>query len=169
MNMSIIRNPSAFILVWLLPTLFVLTGCTEEPADISQAPSIKQITEASQQEFVRQMVTEYLTFTDQISAKYQAYKSADDVQGFILYRNNSWTPDYMTAKARYQDLLQKQKAYIYRHQLDGLFDRFMNLQKLALHLKHSLQNHDWTLEQQAIKRLSQDKSDVVSYLKVPRN
>lgn len=168
MNISIIRNPGVFILLLLLSASSFLTGCTDESTEINSAAPLEQITEATQQEFVRQMVTEYLVLSDQLLARYQGFKGAEDAHGFILFRNKTWTPDYMAAKTRYQELLHKQKAYIYRNQLDGLFDRFMNLQKLALHLKHSLQDQDWPLEQQAIERLSLDKSDVLGYLKVAR-
>ena len=150
----------------LIPFAILLTACSEDPVEIAETQLILNITEANQNEFVRQMVSEYLILSERLLTGYQTYKQADDAHGFIYYRNKEWTPDYMAAKERYQSVLHQQKAYIYRNQLGGLFDQFMNLQKLALHLKHSLLDKDWELERQAMQRLKQDKTAVAGFLKL---
>ncbi len=142
---------------------FMLTGCTEEKA----APpviKIQQIDPANQQAFVRQMVGDYLLLSNELQSRYDEFKAADDADGFIRYRNLRWTPAYIDKKAAYDKVFYNQKAYIYRQQLGGLFELFFGLQKLSIHLKHSLSDKDWTLEQQALTKLLKDQAKVNHYL-----
>lgn len=142
----------------------VLTGCGKEESAETQTINIQQIDPANQQAFVRQMVNRYLILSNQLQSHYQQFKAADDVDGFILYRNNSWTLDYIEMKTAYEKVFYDHKAYIYRQQLDGLFDYFFGLQKLSVHLKHSLQDKDWQLEQQVMAKLVKNQADVNAYL-----
>lgn len=145
--------------VFILTGLLLLGGCTED----SQAPQGYEVTELNQVDFVREITADYLRLTDQIQIKYQLHKKTSDADGYMLYRNQQWTPEYIDLKRKYESVLNKSKAYVYRHQLDNLFDRFFDLQGLALHLKHSLQKQDWDLEQQAMKRLARDREEVASH------
>ena len=100
----------------------------------------------------------------ELQKQYQAYKAAGDVDGFVDYRNSSWTPEYIATKNAYEKVFYNQKAYIYRNQLDGLFDLFFALHKLSVHLKHSLLQKDWALEQQALQKLAQNQAEVNTYV-----
>ncbi|RRC99706.1 hypothetical protein [Amphritea balenae] len=149
-----------FFAILIMPFLLI-AGCSKEQPEEQQALHIDALNQSS---IVQLIVTDYQQLSNQMLERYQSYKRINDIDGFILYRNSQWTPAYMEKKEQYQRLLHQQKAYIYRHQLDGLFDRFMNLQKLALHLKHSLQDSDPELERQAMKRFDEDKQAVALYL-----
>ncbi|UTW03717.1 hypothetical protein KDX31_01355 [Amphritea atlantica] len=143
----------------------VLTGCDDNGESVA-APvvSVEQIDPADQQAFVRQMVGKYLLLSTELQKQYQAYKAAGDADGFVDYRNSSWTPEYIATKNAYEKVFYNQKAYIYRNQLDGLFDLFFALHKLSVHLKHSLLQKDWALEQQALQKLAQNQAEVNTYL-----
>ncbi|WP_428035738.1 hypothetical protein [Amphritea sp.] len=142
----------------------VLTGCGKEQSQETQSAIMQQIDPSNQQAFVRQMVGKYLILSNQLKSQYQDFKAADDADGFVLYRNTRWTPDYIGTKSAYEKIFYDQKAYIYRHQLDGLFDRFFGLHKLAVHLKHCLIEKDWKLEQQVLAKMAQDQAEVNAYL-----
>lgn len=146
---------SAGILALILSVLFI-SGCNDEP----EAPQGYEINKINQVDFVREISANYLRLSEQIQVQYLRYKHTGDTNAYMVYRNQKWTPEYIDLKRKYQDSLNKSKAYVYRNQLDNLFDRFFDLQKLALHLKHSLINQDWELEQQAMKRLARDKEEV---------
>ncbi|RTE66588.1 hypothetical protein EH243_05725 [Amphritea opalescens] len=143
-----------------------ITGCQEEPEPEPEAkPVVLTIDTTDPQAFVRHIVGEYLVITDQLVSQYQHFKAAKDTQGFILYRNNHWTPTYIDSKRSYEKTLFNQKAYIYRQQLNGLFDLFFELQKLSILLKHSLLKEDWGLEEQAMSRIAKDRLLMMKYLK----
>lgn len=143
------------VLVLALTVLFI-SGCNEEP----QAPPAYEINEINQIDFVRQISADYLRLSEQIQVQYLRYKHTGDTNGYMVFRNQKWTPEYIDLKRKYEQILNRSKAYVYRNQLNTLFDRFFDLQKLALHLKHSLQKQDWDLEAQAMKRLARDKQEV---------
>ncbi|MDO6562692.1 hypothetical protein Q4488_04780 [Amphritea sp. 1_MG-2023] len=145
-------------------SLLVLSGCSPSPEE-QKNTAIVLIDKANPQVFVRHIVSEYLTLSDELVMQYQRYKAEDDAHGFILFRNNHWTPAYIDSKRGYDKTLFNQKAYIYRHQLNGVFDTFFELQQLSILLKHSLLNQDWHLEQQALQRISEDRLIMMKYLK----
>ena len=143
----------------LIITALLLSGCNDD----SQVPQGYQINEINQIDFVREISADYLRLSEQIQVQYLRYKLSGDTDAYMAYRNQQWTPEYIDLKRKYEAVLNKSKAYVYRHQLDNLFDRFFDLQELALHLKHSLQKKDWELERQAMKRLARDKGEVENH------
>lgn len=157
--MSVSALSRSFASACLLLGLLFSVGCAEE----EQAPQGYKVTELNQVEFVREITADYLRLTDQIQLQYRVHKKTDDNDGYVLYRNQQWTPEYIDLKRKYEAVLNQSRAYVYRHQLDNLFDRFFDLHKLALHLKHSLQDKDWKLEQQAMKRLARDRDEVANH------
>lgn len=150
---------------WLLSlSVLLMTGCQEEPEPESKRVALT-IDTSDPQVFVRHIVGEYLTISDELVFQYQQFKAAKDSQGFILFRNNHWTPAYIDSKRLYEETLFNQKAYIYRQQLNGVFDTFFDLQKLSVLLKHSLLKEDWALEKQAMSRIAKDRMLMMKYLK----
>lgn len=139
-------------------------GCHDSSEVPSPAP-VLELDTTDPQAFVRHIVSEYLVISEELVAQYQLFKETEDTQGFILFRNNSWTPAYIESKTHYNKILFNHKAYIYRQQLDGLFDIFFGLQPLSVLLKRSLLQQDWDLEQQAIARISADRLLMMKYLK----
>ncbi|MBN1006212.1 hypothetical protein [Amphritea pacifica] len=165
-------NVAGRLLATVIPFLLIclsgsmLTGCDKEPSVETPGVSVGPIDPSNQREFVRQMVGTYLLLSNELQNQYQQFKATDDADGFVLYRNNHWTPEYIANKSAYEKRFYEQKAYIYRHQLDGLFDLFFGLHKLSVHLKHSLLEKDWKLEQQVLQKLTADQAAVNRYLLV---
>lgn len=161
-----IYNPF-FILCSLLLCLPLLSGCSEEPNVMEKAGSpvqLIQLNPKNQSEFIGLLVGNYLDRSEKLIQHFLMSRNADDVQGFVRYRNQSWTLEYMARKELYEQILHQNKAYIYRHQINDLFDCFMNLQRLSLHLKHSLQNSDPLLAEQVMVKLAADQETAISYL-----
>ncbi|WP_299197128.1 hypothetical protein [uncultured Amphritea sp.] len=154
----------AFSVLFICLSGFVLTGCGEEKSAAPPAINIQQIDPSNQQAFVRQMAGHYVLLSNQLRNQYLEFKAADDADGFVLYRNMRWTPEYIEIKTAYEKVFHDQKAYIYRQQLDGLFELFFGLHKLSVHLKHSLLEKDETLEQQVLEKLIKDQAEVSTYL-----
>ncbi len=160
-------SPPLVILYSLLLCLPLLSGCSEEPSAKEKAGSpvqLVQLNPKNQSEFVGLLVGDYLDRSENLIQHYLMSRNAGDVQGFVRYRNQSWTPEYMARKELYEQILHKNKAYIYRHQINDLFDCFMSLQRLSLHLKHSLQNSDPQLGEQVMGKLAADQETAISYL-----
>lgn len=164
MSVSVYR-PS-FILFFLSLSM-LLGGCSEESTTTEKADmSVQsyQLDLENQSAFIDQLAGDYLDSSEKLSQQFLISNKAGDAHGFIRYRNESWTPEYMGRKAFYQQMQHLNKAYIYRHQLNDLFDSFMDLQKLSLHLKHSLQNDDPLLAKQVMNKLEKDQEISISYL-----
>lgn len=153
----VIFRPILILLSTML-CLLLLSACSKEPEAV--APQAFYLNSENQAEFVGQLVGDYLASNEELSLNFLKYSAAKDAEGFIRYRNSSWTLKYIGQKEFYQKMLHLNKAYIYRHQINALFDRFMDLQKLSLHLKHSLQNSDENLAAQAMEKLSADRKSV---------
>lgn len=165
MSASMFR-PALMLLITLL-FLPLLSGCSDETKEIKTADAPLQtfhLNFENQSEFTTQLINDYLDSNEKLIRHYAGFRKAEDVQGFIAYRNESWTPEYMRRKEFYQRMLHRNKAYVYRHQINGLFDRFMALQKLSLHLKHSLQNSDANLAAQVMEKLAADERAVTAGL-----
>lgn len=154
---------AALMALLLSSSVLLLSGCND--AEPEQKKPVLLIDAADPQVFVRHIVGEYLTISDELVTQYQQFKAAQDSNGFVLFRNRHWTPAYIESKESYGKTLFNQKAYIYRHQLNGLFDLFFELQKLSLLLKHSLLDEDWALEQEAMARIAEDRILMMQYLK----
>ncbi|BBB27448.1 hypothetical protein [Amphritea japonica] len=164
MSVSIYRP--LFILLPLLLSI-LLSGCSEESAPTEKAGVAVQsfhLNPENQSELIERLAGDYLESSEKLTQQFLMSRKAEDAQGFIRYRNESWTPEYMSRKEFYQQIQHLNKAYIYRHQLNGLFDSFMHLQKLSLHLKHSLQNSDSLLAEQVMVKLAEDQEIAISYL-----
>ncbi|SER04318.1 hypothetical protein SAMN03080615_03700 [Amphritea atlantica] len=166
MVISVVSFRSRLAILPLLLVLFALSGCSDEQQGDTPTIIYEQLEPSNQQAFIQQMVTRYLMLSDRLQQQYLAYKAANDADGFILFRNNEWTPEYIEYKTHYDQVFYEQKAYIYRHQLDGLFDLFFGLHKLSVHLKHSLLEKDWKLEQQVLQKLTADQAAINRYLLV---
>lgn len=149
----------------LSSSLWLMSGCSEPPPPEKKIP-VLHIDSADPQAFVRHFVSDYLNFSDELVAQYHQFKAEQDAYGFVLYRNLNWTPNYIESKRSYEATLFDQKAYIYRHQLNELFDLFFELQKLSLLLKHSLLDEDWALEQEVMVRITKDRLRMMKYLRV---
>ncbi|WP_290701377.1 hypothetical protein [Amphritea sp.] len=165
MSVSIFRP--ALMLFTTLLFLPLLSGCSDEPEvrKVVDAPlQAFHLNSENHSEFIVLLVNDYLDSNEKLIQHYAEFRKANDVQGFIAYRNESWTPEYMRRKEFYQQMLHRNKAYAYRHQINGLFDRFMGLQKLSLHLKHSLQNSDANLAAQVMEKLTADEKAVTASL-----
>lgn len=155
----------------LLSSLFIsllMVGCSQEQEpQIEVKKEIISLSKENQKAFVHTMVSDYLLTSEQLQQKFSEFEKTGDASGFIDYRNQQWTPRYIEQKALYQQVLHRNKAYIYRHQLESLFQCYDELQKQALHLKHSLQDKDAALKRTAFKRLKQDRQKVTALLRVP--
>jgi len=157
----------------LLSSLFIsllMAGCSQEyESQVGTKPEVEIVilSKDNQKAFIRTMVSDYLLTSEQLQKKFSEFEITGDAYGFIEYRNQNWTPRYIEQKAYYQELLYRNKAYVYRNQLEPLFQCYDELQKLALHLKHSLRDKDTALKRAAFKRLKQDREKVTALLRVP--
>ena len=164
MLVSICRPLFVFL---FLSLSMLLGGCSEESTTTEKTgvsvPSY-QLSPENQSAFIDRLAGDYLDSSEKLGQQFLIFSKAGDAHGFIQYRNESWTPEYMSRKAFYQQMQHLNKAYIYRHQLNDLFDSFMDLQKLSLHLKHSLRNDDPLLAEQVMNKLEKDQEISISYL-----
>lgn len=154
----------------LLLSSLLMAGCSQEQeSQVETKPETEIVTlsKDNQKAFIRNMVSDYLQTTERLQQKFSEFEKTGDAYGFIEYRNQDWTPRYLEQKAFYQKILHRNKAYVYRNQLEPLFQCYDELQKLALHLKHSLLDKDTALQKTAFKRLQQDRQKVTALLRVP--
>ena len=157
----------------LLSSMFIsllIVGCSQEQESLVQAKTETEIvilSKGNQKAFIHTMVSDYLLTTERLQQQFSEFEKTGDAYGFIEYRNQDWTPRYLEQKAFYQKVLHRNKAYVYRHQLEPLFQCYDELQKLALHLKHSLLDKDAALQKKAFERLQQDRQKVTALLRVP--
>lgn len=164
-DFSKILDLNYFRSVLLILLALPLLSCgSEEPQN--QPRDLFLLSANNQRAFVRTIVRDYLITADELLGQYKKFELANNLNGFINYRNDNWTPVYIENNRFYQSMLHKNKAFIYRNQLDVLFDSYNNLQQLGVHLKHSLRDNDTSLRDQVYKQLKRDRQKVTAQLKV---
>lgn len=170
LSIDLRRNGLRIIDLSYLRTTFLilltlsLFGCSSE--EQIHTREVFVLNEENQQTFVRSMVGEYLITVDTLVEKFEELAPDNRYDDFVDFRNRNWTPTYIDSNRFYQSMLHKNKAFVYRHQLDLLFERYNNLQQLSVHLKHSLRDNDKDLRDQVYAQLKSDRQTVNAQLRV---
>lgn len=103
-------------------------------------------------EFLLKYGADFSAHTERLFLGFVKYRAYDDYQGFGLFKDKEWFPDYDRDKRAYDDILEENRGYLADHDLTWLFADFSELTSAA----NALWN-DIKLKDKSIRRAQHEK------------
>lgn len=125
----------------ILSTLF-LVGCEKDVESSHPAEPAPVIDQANAKAFLKKLAVDYLALADDLETQSTYFEKNNDLEGFLIYRNRDWTPNYISRKLFYEKTLEQNQAYISQHKLSKPFEIFSSLIYIGLEIKHGFQSSD---------------------------
>lgn len=150
MNFGFQRNLK--LLVWICLSI-ILTACNNNDSSGEKpAQAVTQLNSSNIAAFTSSFKKDY---DDNLNALLKEFKLAqqnNDEYSFVDYRNNKWTPAYISKKNFYAKVYEDNSTYLKTSPITPLFNHFENLIYIGLELKNGLLDKD----QDAINRALAD-------------
>lgn len=143
--------------IFMTCLILLLHGCSNEAAEEKVVRPIPQLSDLNIKEFVSVFKQDYERSLNDIENAYDEHKSNNDPDGYVAYRNLTWTPAYIDLKNHYAAVLHQNKPYLARKRLLPLFTLFENVLKIGLDLKKSMNDNDERYHGRAVDSIQKGK------------
>jgi hypothetical protein len=148
-----------------------LTSCDDSSAPTLQTPKQHKLAELGNSNinaYTNEMVNNYIKIQNELIQHYQQAKQKNKPYEFIQYRNQTWTPEYISLKNKYSRDYEHNASFLKDQPSAPLFTVYENLIYIGLDLKNGLLENDEARQQSAMEAAQKDRELALSiqqYLK----
>ena len=137
--------------------VLLLHGCGNDATEEKAPRLVPQLSDLNIKEFVTTFQQDYERSLGDIENAYDKHKSKQDPNGYMIYRNQIWTPTYIELKNHYSAVLYTNKPYLARKRLLPLFSMFDNVLKIGLDLKKAMSDDDERYHGRAVDSIQKER------------
>ena len=152
-------------LLLLMISCLCLASCDNNGEELFSSDKVLELNDANVKKVVSALAGDYSIALDDLIYAFNSHKKAGTPFDFITFRNTKWTPEYMSRKNHYHDILEKNMAYITDKKIKPLFIKFEELIFIGLDLKHALYDGDDERLKNAVTTIEKDKKAINATLK----
>jgi hypothetical protein len=156
--MPILTTFKTFLIALLMSAS--LTACKSEHDN----NALQNLSEKNIDSFMATMAKDYLELASSLYDAAHKYGQSQDIEGFISYRNETWTQAYIEKKHWYEATYELNEAYLLDTNQTKPFELFSDLIYTGLNYKHSLQKNDLKQMQEANTNLIKNSRYMKSLL-----
>ncbi|WP_031436374.1 zinc ribbon domain-containing protein [Methylobacter tundripaludum] len=104
-------------------------------------------------QFLLKYLADYSKHNELLLSQFAKYKTHDDYQGFALFKNNEWHPDYDHDRHLYDTILEDNRIYLMDNDLVWLFVEFDEMTLTANALWKDLRSGDKAIREGVRKKV----------------
>ena len=161
--MKLVSNLN-YVLLCLCMSLFI-TACGGDKAPEETTPEMIVLNDDNITVFTLRFAKEYIHTLNKLISGFHEAKKSNSSYNFVLYRNKTWTPEYIERKHYYEAILKNNSAYIATSPVKPLFDKFSSLIFIGINLKNGLLDQDQDKLQKTMITIEEDKAVVKAIIK----
>lgn len=165
-------------IVFFIIIVVILYSCSDDIDDKAK-PSTPEATKAEPKPIQNNAITLNDNNTDAILVdainlysknfklliqRYSTYKDRDP-SVFILWRNNEWLPNYEAETKKFDDILEKNRGYIFNNGLIPVFSSLTNLKIDSLDIMRAIREDDSSYLKKAIVSTKEDLTRIDKVVK----
>lgn len=92
--------------------------------------------------FLIEMISEYQRFQNEVIEYRRFYEERGDHRGYMVWRQNAFSPTLRGRNAFYQEMLEQNRAFIESQQLDAIFAVFDSLERFSVDVMQAFVEQD---------------------------